>query len=78
MTKRATLAKWKGNYATKLKVICFQQSYHYNITENTEIALKLVVNTSSLTIPEGQSMHLHCTADSNPPPRLACFQGSST
>ncbi|XP_006868416.1 PREDICTED: sialic acid-binding Ig-like lectin 5-like [Chrysochloris asiatica] len=39
-------------------------------------ALKVIRNSSPLSILEGQSLHLICVADSNPPSELTWFQGS--
>ncbi|XP_057567447.1 sialic acid-binding Ig-like lectin 14 [Hippopotamus amphibius kiboko] len=39
-------------------------------------ALKILQNTPSLLISEGQALQLLCVADSNPPAQLSWFQGS--
>ncbi|XP_006901948.1 PREDICTED: sialic acid-binding Ig-like lectin 6-like [Elephantulus edwardii] len=59
-----------------LNVSYAPQNVAIGVLQGNNTALQIVGNASSLIIPEGQSVHLHCTADSNPPPKLAWFQGS--
>uniref|UniRef100_G3TVG4 Ig-like domain-containing protein n=1 Tax=Loxodonta africana TaxID=9785 RepID=G3TVG4_LOXAF len=59
-----------------LNVTYAPENLAINIFFQNGTVLKVMENTISLTILEGQSLRLVCLADSNPPAELSWFQGS--
>nr|XP_011766145.1 sialic acid-binding Ig-like lectin 6 isoform X3 [Macaca nemestrina] len=51
------------------------QKVTVSIFQGNSTALKILQNTSSLPVLEGQALRLLCDADSNPPAHLSWFQG---
>ena len=56
----------------------FAQPISLSLPFSSPEALKILQNTSSLPIQEGQALQLLCVADSNPSAQLSWFQGSPT
>ena len=54
----------------------FAQPISLSLPFSSPEALKILQNTSSLPVQEGQALQLLCVADSNPPAQLSWFWGS--
>ncbi|XP_049757924.1 sialic acid-binding Ig-like lectin 6 isoform X1 [Elephas maximus indicus] len=61
-----------------LNVSYAPQNMVITVFQGNSTALKILGNASSLPILEGQSLHLVCVADSNPPAELRWFRESPT
>ncbi|XP_019835837.2 sialic acid-binding Ig-like lectin 6 isoform X5 [Bos indicus] len=59
-----------------LNVTYAPQHVAISIFQGNRTALKILQNTSSLPVQEGQALQLLCVADSNPPAQLSWFRGS--
>uniref|UniRef100_A0A8C6D863 Ig-like domain-containing protein n=1 Tax=Moschus moschiferus TaxID=68415 RepID=A0A8C6D863_MOSMO len=59
-----------------LNVTYAPQHVAISIFQGNRTALKILQNTSSLPVQEGQALQLLCVADSNPPAQLSWFWGS--
>ncbi|KAB0384630.1 hypothetical protein FD755_006547 [Muntiacus reevesi] len=61
-----------------LNVTYAPQHVAIGMFQGNRTALKILQNTSSLPVQEGQALRLLCAADSNPPAQLSWFWGSPT
>ncbi|XP_060995983.1 sialic acid-binding Ig-like lectin 6 isoform X3 [Dama dama] len=59
-----------------LNVTYAPQHVAISMFQGNRTALKILQNTSSLPVQEGQVLRLLCAADSNPPAQLSWFRGS--